>query len=775
MSQSLNIGTQRNRVQQPPPQQPPPRPQLPPDQLAWRARALQAMGWRSKAVQQTALRDEVVAQRQQLEAAALRPGGAEALAPLPRGSGREFTDYLAALRGFETADPKTPALAETLRQAAQGYVDHFNAHAKRQREDRKNIAKRDACVDTLAKLRQLALFEQFAGLGDPPWDSDTARRAAGLKASLDIESLPPGEQRAERLDGAGVQQSFWVNKQGPDGSTTKTMIFKPQAPGSFTEDGFIPGTEPAREALAGRIGEMLNGALNLGLQVPETQVISVSRDRLALDRDRQDVLPPGNGPLVGSAQQFAATGGELRDQGPLAAAKVSATTCQSLAILDIISLNCDRHGGNFLVRENGNETELVPIDHGLTFPGPEGLHTIARLGNMHNATMVLPAAHLPFGDEMLAKIEQIDPPAIAEAMRREQAQLALAHPELAGAITEEAIDLAKRSAQFLKLAAPELPPALCQFAIGRHATRLFAPNLTEQDFTDAAEAVIAEVKAQQATITEYFLMVPGQREELKARATALGWDVTYQSADLPSDPAQLLAIVRGNIQCPKPERDPLVRPIDVDHQSLAAKDALLAAFPQTPWSDTEVPVQREALTSWREWQQLGGTQEKLAAIRATINRGPSLREARGNVVLAASFLRQHAALQAQLQQLPPDGFAARFGREVAYLKEITLLLAENQRTVWSRRLDAIERTVPRAVSPAAQETLRQTLKREAVTLDDAVRRQLEEACQRAMAQADSENTRLLIRDRALQAAQAGFFTEAVEKLRRYAPDLDGGV
>jgi len=41
---------------------------------------------------------------------------------------------------------------------------------------------------------------------------------------------------------------------------------------------------------------------------------------------------------------------------------------RKIAILDIITLNCDRNEGNILVQKCNGKYRLIPIDHGLTFP-----------------------------------------------------------------------------------------------------------------------------------------------------------------------------------------------------------------------------------------------------------------------------------------------------------------------------------------------------------------------------------------------------------------------
>lgn len=54
--------------------------------------------------------------------------------------------------------------------------------------------------------------------------------------------------------------------------------------------------------------------------------------------------------VVGSVQQFERTQGEMRDLSRGALAQVPTRATQELAVLDIVLLNTDRHGGNMLVK-----------------------------------------------------------------------------------------------------------------------------------------------------------------------------------------------------------------------------------------------------------------------------------------------------------------------------------------------------------------------------------------------------------------------------------------
>lgn len=67
----------------------------------------------------------------------------------------------------------------------------------------------------------------------------------------------------------------------------------------------------------------------------------------------------------GSLQFFVAGAEEASDFGP---SKFPDEEVRKIAILDLRILNCDRNEGNILVKKEKKTLELIPIDHGLSFP-----------------------------------------------------------------------------------------------------------------------------------------------------------------------------------------------------------------------------------------------------------------------------------------------------------------------------------------------------------------------------------------------------------------------
>lgn len=101
---------------------------------------------------------------------------------------------------------------------------------------------------------------------------------------------------------------------------------------------------------------------------------------------------------VGSLQQFVPETESAADLGP---ALFNQDDVHRIGVLDLRIVNCDRHSGNMLF---SNETKnLVPIDHGLSFP-----NAFTDLGKASFDWLLYPSAKKPFSEQMLKEIEAID-------------------------------------------------------------------------------------------------------------------------------------------------------------------------------------------------------------------------------------------------------------------------------------------------------------------------------------------------------------------------------
>ncbi|PUZ75177.1 hypothetical protein GQ55_1G129500 [Panicum hallii var. hallii] len=68
---------------------------------------------------------------------------------------------------------------------------------------------------------------------------------------------------------------------------------------------------------------------------------------------------------IGSLQMFVENQGSCEDMGPQA---FFVKEVQKIAVFDIRLANADRHAGNILVCQDGDQMQLVPIDHGYCLP-----------------------------------------------------------------------------------------------------------------------------------------------------------------------------------------------------------------------------------------------------------------------------------------------------------------------------------------------------------------------------------------------------------------------
>ncbi len=532
-----------------------------PEKIAWTAAFLQVLGVTSKRDTQGALQMDMLAVCKTMEEQTLpadpldNPYCAanltvEASLPLPAGlkPGPEFMAYLKALKDYEGAQiPRPSKVVATLREKAQGYLDHYDAHPKGTQSQPQNLRKKMLCENTIAELRKYELRDQVQALGNPPWDSPKSMQAASLKAEADFMST--GNAPAEVLGGDHVNPAFWINRAAEDGKPAKSFIFKPKTP--TYAPGVPSGGETAREAATGRMSDLLKGSTGIDFGLPETHIVALPRDRFPADA--LDQVPPGDS-LVGSLQEFAKTDGDLRSQSLAERCKVPAVACQKTAVLDLVTLNLDRHSGNLLITKGANGTpSLTPIDHGRSFPDPADASTngliASQIGDRFNATLALPGAHEPFSKEMLEAIDRIDPIALKAAMKAEVGDLGKAFPGAGDTISEASIDLSRRSAMFLKLAAPQLSPAAVQVAFGQNAAELLDPKLGDDAFAKRAEEIIARASMEQGALAEYLCLSAGEQSMMEKTLKENGWPVNDRKWML-TNPSRTLALYRGNVRNP---------------------------------------------------------------------------------------------------------------------------------------------------------------------------------------------------------------------------------
>ncbi|TKY69504.1 Phosphatidylinositol 4-kinase gamma 7 [Spatholobus suberectus] len=116
---------------------------------------------------------------------------------------------------------------------------------------------------------------------------------------------------------------------------------------------------------------------------------------------------------IASFQQFIPHDFDASDHGT---SSFPVASVHRIGILDIRILNTDRHAGNLLVRKldgigSFGQVELIPIDHGLCLP--------ETLEDPYFEWIHWPQASIPFSEDELAYIKDLDPSLDCEMLRRE--------------------------------------------------------------------------------------------------------------------------------------------------------------------------------------------------------------------------------------------------------------------------------------------------------------------------------------------------------------------
>lgn len=447
---------------------------------------------------------------------------------------RAFKDFLTALKTLETLkagiSPKAPvdpakakavmAACDAVDLAARGYIAQYAGQQQLSEDEQKRI---DICTEQAKAARHYGMAMVFASVPKPgtpnsDWDLETQVRMTGLMAAFSFEQ---GYEKAKGTEGVGQSASYWVQSLQVD-PTTGGMEATRGRPGDFifkpTEGEEPPkgmsspqGAGAVKEALASANSKLFASMTGIDLGVPETTVVAIGAH--ALDGGKVD------GPAtIGSVQQFAGKSKEFRQLDAAAKRNLKREDVHKIALLDIMSLSMDRHGGNIMARDDGT---LVPIDHGGTLPSRAEFPAVkSRLagimsGEVVNVLLTTQAAYEPFAPDMLAAIDLLDPKAMRQGMAAQIDALARVHPDLdpATKVTDGQLDMSERSMIFLKRAAKTLSPAEIQIALSARGCELFdAPD--EKALLALADSIIAEQAKMKAAYQEVFFMDEDMRAQM---------------------------------------------------------------------------------------------------------------------------------------------------------------------------------------------------------------------------------------------------------------------
>ena len=147
--------------------------------------------------------------------------------------------------------------------------------------------------------------------------------------------------------------------------------------------------------------------------VPPTALVKITHSIFNVN-DGVSGNKPHNKKLVSkiaSFQQFIPHDFDASDHGT---SSFPVTDVHRIGILDIRIFNTDRHGGNLLVRKlvgRFDQVELIPIDHGLCLP--------ESLEDPYFEWIHWPQASIPFSEDELEYIENLDPIKDSDMLRSE--------------------------------------------------------------------------------------------------------------------------------------------------------------------------------------------------------------------------------------------------------------------------------------------------------------------------------------------------------------------
>ena len=332
-----------------------------------------------------------------------------------------------------------------------------------------NEKRAEKCREAQRLVRKMRLKLDRDSLTEPPWTEAQATKAKQVEAGTLLENGTPAKAPSAK----GESDSFFINNS--DGKPA--FIFKPkQGENVKTDLGGREGDGVVREVLTSKFSEQMKEMIGVDFGVSPTGIARLESDSFSSGEKS------GEKSRVGALQQAVPNEGSLLDKltdDPGFAKSVKKEDVQKVALMDFLTLQGDRNAGNLLVQDVGGEKRLVPIDGGFAFPSTElfGMASagmggapmnfdgpppatveereIAK-GGMEgkNALMMLPQSQEKFSDEMLKSIEALDPSALVKGLKKSNAEISESTPEVSGLVGDENMENVRRSAVFLKKAAP---------------------------------------------------------------------------------------------------------------------------------------------------------------------------------------------------------------------------------------------------------------------------------------------------------------------------------
>lgn len=611
----------------------------------------------------------------------------------------EFKTYLAKLQELEDAkhgvDPAksvNPILAGTIKGkcqevvgAAQAYLAHYDKDlTDQQKSSKENLSRKQHCEEGIKSASQYALAMEIDIAGEPTqnnqWDLETQMRVAGARATFSYEQ---GNKKLQGLDddggGKGASDSYWVRsksiaevgdelRSGNEAKGSRAFIFKP-SDGEKSPSGMQDpkGAGAAKEALASSNAKLFAAQNGIDLGVPETTVVSMGQYAIK----NGDLAGPA---LIGSAQQLAAgTTTEVRALPNDTFKKIKPREVQKIALLDIMSLSMDRHGGNIMVdTADPNDPKLVPIDHGGTLPsrgdfpkaknrmGGVSSHQFQDSTSPTNVLLQIPSAFEPFDPDILAGIDLLDPATIEADMKAQVETMDQVHPGLNASqkVGADSRRMSKRSMMFLKKAAKVMSPAEVQIALAQHGEALF--DATDANFDTVANQVIADMTPKKEAYQEVMGLTENQLYEISEFLLSNGWVTSRDHADdmIMSEPKAVLSLFKSKTaNAAALARSPFDSPKSPQGQPLAQADidTIKTVFPNIKNLRVDnQKVLKEQYAAYQEYVANGWTGADVARVVQAVGGTPPNGPVGSLAIMKAWAELQKPDYQQELARLPLD-------------------------------------------------------------------------------------------------------------------------
>lgn len=564
----------------------------------------------------------------------------------------EFDDFVTKLGRLEKAkqgrkptDAFPPKDAQIIKDYCNDVVNTAQAYlakAKTLPASSDTDKKTQYCQENLVAARHYGMAMDMDIAGQPtqnaPWDRETAMRMAGTRVAFSYEQGMGNLDNTKDGGASGASGSYWVRSKGadavandlaaPDGAKSKgkrDFIFKPAAQEESPEGMHDqPGAGAVKEAFAASNAKLLAQQTGIDLGVPETSIAAIGQYAM---KDG-DLSQPT---LVGSAQMNAGVSMDMKKMPPDLFKKIRAAEVQKIAILDIMSLNMDRHSGNLMVDDSDpNNPKLVPIDHGGSMPSRDDFPTAkTRMAGLDNdgesrameplnAVLQVPAAFEKFDPETIARLELLDPDAIEADMKATRATIGKVHAGLQAdtVVSDESLHMSKRAMMFLKKAAKDLSPAEIQIALGTQGEALF--DAPDSQFDTEAARIIAETAAKKAGYQEICGLSKQQLYDVDDKLQKNGWPRDI----IMSDPERAMALYKADTKCTRTTPFKLP-PSGTGAVTDAMCQEVSAVFPEWAIETADDGTKKDTYAYFKQIEALNGIATINAAVDFTKGKAPT--------------------------------------------------------------------------------------------------------------------------------------------------------